>query len=339
MFNRIFQTLLITFALLFIGCGSGGGSSSNTDQDVDPIDISEFDSDGDFIPDNIEIFLGTDSNESDENSNGVLDGLETTGIRGDTFFDKQWHIHSLGTETNYSGVATIVGNDLDILEIYHTYMGYNHGDNIIIQVVDTGVDKDHEDLISNMDISRSYNGDEVGDPSAVPDPPDYHYTHGTMVAGIMAAQAFNGKGVRGIIPFAKISGSNFLQNQSYESLSTAWLNGAGANEISVSNNSWGSYYDTDLFYEDLMEEGTKTLRDAKGRVYVFAAGNRREYKGNANLQYRLSNRYAIVVAALKHDNTHASYSNPGANILVSGYSGEYYQISPTIGTTTDMGSS
>ena len=254
MFRNVFQTLLVAFILVFTGCGSGGDSSNVVNKNVNPIDIFELDSDGDFIPDNIEIFLGTDSNDSDENNNTVLDGLETTGERGDTFFDKQWHIHSLGTVTNYSNVETIVGNDLDILEIYHEYMGYNQGNNIIVQVVDTGVDADHEDLVNNMDRNRSYNANIVGDPTA--DSTQDGYTHGTMVAGIMAAQAFNGKGVRGIIPFAKISGSNFLQHQSYESLSTAWLSGEGANEISVSNNSWGSYYDTDLFYEDIMEENS-----------------------------------------------------------------------------------
>ena len=54
-------------------------------------------------------------------------------------------------------------------------------------------------------------------------------------------------------------------------------------------------------------------------------------KGNANLQYALSNRYAIAVAGLKHDNTYAEYSTPGSNILVSGYSGNYYEDSPDIG--------
>jgi len=42
---------------------------------------------------------------------------------------------------------------------------------------------------------------------------------------------------------------------------------------------------------------------------------------------------------LQNDNTYASYSSPGANILVSGYSGDYYQNSNTIGTTTIAGDS
>lgn len=313
--------------------GNGNHTEQNLSVTVTDIDESSTaDSDSDYIPDNIEVLLGTDMNNGDSNSNAIDDGLDTEGNNSDPFFDKQWHIRSLGTTVNDSGVSTIVGNDLDIVYIYHQYMGYNHGENIIVQVVDTGVDADHEDLIDNMDMSRSYNRGNIGDPSG-------NHEHGTMVAGIMAARAFNGKGVRGIAPFAKIAGSNWLNTQSNSALEKIWLSGSGANEIAVSNNSWGSYYDVDTVYEDIMELGTSTLRDGKGRVYVFAAGNDRDLNANANLQYILSSHYPITVAALKHDNTHADYSTPGSNILVSGYSGNYYIDSPTIGTTTIMGTS
>ncbi len=161
-----------------------------------------------------------------------------------------------------------------------------------------------------------------------------------MVAGIMAAQAFNSKGVRGVIPFAKIAGSNWLESsQSIDDLETVWLSGDGANEIAVSNNSWGTYFSTDTAYEDIMEIGTSTLRDKKGRIYVFAAGNDRKINGNTNLQYIINNRFVIATAALKHDNSCAEYSSFGANIMISGYGGNYYDDSPTIGTTTIMGTS
>ena len=293
------------------------------------------DLDGDYIPDEIELYLGRDSEKGDEDEDGVLDGLQLTGSWGDPFFEKQWHIHSLGSYTNESGVLSIVGNDLDVLELYHQYMGYNAGDNIIVQVVDSGVDADHEDLAVNMDMSRSYDGQAVGDPS--PNLTTDGYTHGTMVAGIIAAAAFNGKGVRGIIPFAKVAGSNWLETQSYTGLEKAWLSGVGANEIAVTNNSWGSPYSYDTTEEEIMALGTRDLRDGKGRIYVFAAGNDRSLDADANLQYALSNRYVIAVAALKHDMTYASYSTPGANLLVSGFGGDYHQNSPTIGTTTVAG--
>lgn len=257
------------------------------------------------------------------------------------YFDKQWHIRSLGTVVNNSGVETIVGNDLNVLNLYHKYMGYNSGQPIIVQVVDNGVDADHEDLIHNMDLTRSYHHSSAGDVLGDPTPTDSSNTHGTMVAGIMGAEAFNEKGVRGIAPFVKIAGSNWLEYQSSSALEKVWLTGEGANEIAVTNNSWGyatgSTTSRDTLYENIAQQGAKTLRDGKGRIYVKSAGNARGSGGNANLTYVTNNRFVIAVSALKHDNTYASYSSQGGNLLISGYSGNYYDDSPTIGTTINMG--
>ncbi len=329
--SDMFATVDVTSGDYQDRSGEECGENNPTDNDLD----------GDNIPDSIEAMLGMDNTNPDANDNGILDGLETEGEYGDQFFDKQWHIKSVGTIVNESGVSTIAGNDLDLLGIYQRYMGYNGGNPIIVQIVDDGVDADHEDLIDNMDLSRSYHHSEtdgavVGDPS----PANTHNTHGTMVTGIMAARAFNGIGVRGIIPFAKIAGSNWLEYQSGSGLEKAWLTGDGANEIAVTNNSWGTYFTNNSFYDSILEQGTSTLRDGKGRVYVIAAGNDREYyHGNSNLSYISNSRYVVTVGALKNDNTHASYSSPGGNLLISGYSGDYYQNSPTIGTTILEGQS
>ena len=319
---------------------NAAGDSASVDVNISIENSVAGDQDNDNIPDSIEALVGLDPTLADEDGNGILDGLEVNGSKGDTFFDKQWHLRSLGTVVNDSGVATIVGNDLDLLDIYHTYMGYNEGTPVIVQIVDDGVDADHEDLVDNMDLTRSYqhnldNTNVVGDPS----PQNNDSTHGTEVTGIIAARAFNGIGVRGIAPFAKIAGSNWIEQQGIEGLEKVWLTGDGANEIAVTNNSWGSYIDNANAYEYFMKQGSETLRDGKGRIYVFAAGNEREYYGNSNLSYLDNNRYAIAVAALRHDNTYASYSSPGGNILISGYSGDFYQDSPTIATTIVEGHS
>ena len=316
------------------------GESQSVDVNITVDSLTNGDQDNDNIPNNIEALIGTDPAVADEDNDGIMDGLQVTGSKGDKFFDMQWHLNSLGTTVNDSGVATIVGNDLGLLDIYHNYMGYNEGTPIIVQVVDDGVDADHEDLVDNMDLSRSYQHsdtdiDTVGDPS----PQNSDSTHGTQVAGIIGARAFNGVGVRGIAPFAKIAGSNWLEQQSYTGLEKVWLTGDGANEIAVTNNSWGSYISNGNAYEMLMKQGSETLRDGKGRIYIFAAGNDRGDNGNSNLSYLANNRYAIAVAGLKHDNTYAEYSSPGGNILISGYSGNFYQDSPTIGTTIVEGTS
>ena len=294
------------------------------------------DSDNDFIPNDIEILLGMDQFNPDEDDDGVLDGLQLDGSKGDSFFANQWHIRSTGELSSPDpDSTTVVGNDLNVMDIYHTYMGYNNGNNIVVQVVDTGVDASHEDLVSNVDLTLSRNSNTKTMGAALE---KGESSHGTMCTGIIAARAFNGKGVRGIAPFAKVAGSNWLSYQSSSELEQAWTGNDPEGKIILASNSWGttgaSAY---TFYEDLMQYAAENLRKvdgiAKGKLFIKSAGNGRTRKHDSGLSYASSNPYVITVAALRSNNTHASYSSAGSNILVSGYSGNYYSDSATIGTT------
>ncbi len=289
------------------------------------------DSDNDYIPDNIEKLLNMDKDNPDQNNNGIKDGLEN-----DPFFEKEWYIYSQGIVMNPSQVAPIKGNDLHLLPVYSKYMGYNKGNPIIIQIVDSGIESTHEDLAPNFDMIHSLDGASQGDPI----PGGVFRGHGTMLAGIAAARAFNGKGVRGVAPFAQIAGSNWLAKQSLDGLEAAWYSGNDANAIAVSNNSWGRYFTVDTIYEDILEAATSELRDGKGRVFVFASGNARSLHADSNIQYMINNRFGIVVGALDYTNKVASYSTPGANIWISAYGGsKSVDTGPTIATTYLSGES
>jgi len=323
-YKSFFYSLFLVVFLL--GC-----ETSFPNNNIDPTSSSAIvDSDNDFIPDSIESYIGLDIDNSDVNNNGILDGLDTEGMYGDKFFDEQWYIYSQSKITNSSGISSIRGNDLELLNIYKKYMGLNRGDNIIIQVVDEGIYARHEDLTDNIDRKRSYDGLESDAISM----PRSDQEHGTKVAGVIAARAFNGKGVRGIIPFAKIASSNWLLYGSYDILDRVWYSGYGSNEIAISNNSWGFDFNTDTIFEEYMKKGSSELRDGKGRLYIFPSGNQRVDNGNANLQYLLNNRFAIVVSSINYNNRVSSYSSKGANILTCAYSGESKDRTPTIGTTT-----
>ncbi|MDF1877210.1 S8 family serine peptidase [Sulfurimonas sp. SAG-AH-194-L11] len=295
------------------------------------------DSDGDFFSDSYELLIGSNPLEADENANGILDGLD-----GDPLFKYQWHLKSNGDiVSNTSRVATIIGNDLNILDVYR----YQRGDaSTIIQVVDTGVELIHEDLNVDTAYSRnSINGTNDPSPtnpvSRVNKISPTEVGHGTAVAGIIAAKANNGLGLRGVVPNATIAGSNWLEEQSIEELDILWYNSLNANEILVSNNSWGTYMSKDKNFEDILRLASEQLRDGKGRIFTFASGNDREIYGNANLSYIANNRYAITVASLNHENRYSYYSNPGSNILVSAYGGSSYELAPTIATTLLTGQS
>lgn len=310
---------------------------TNGDELSKGLDPHNSDSDGDYIPDNIELIEGSDPLNPDENMNDILDGLE-----GDPFFRYQWYIYSdkntsICTTTD---VETIAGNDLNLIPLYHRTFG-NTYETMIVQVVDSGVDAKHEDLdISLLHSLNSITGRQ--DPSPVEgmssNPVQVFYRgHGTAVAGIVGAKGFNNIGIRGIAPKVKIAGSNWLESEEIEKLEAVWYNGNKANEISISNNSWGTKFLDDKSYEYIMEIASEELRNKNGRIFVFASGNEREDHSNANLSYLINNPYAITVAALNHKDEFASYSTPGSNVLVSAYGGEHYYTAPAVMTTFSPG--
>ena len=320
------------------------------DSDFDGIDDNEernhltsptnADSDGDYIPDGVEIKNGTDPLNGDEDANGIEDGLD-----GDPFFIYQWYLRSLGDiVANTANIATIAHNDLNILDVYHSTLGNSNGAASIIQVVDTGVERKHEDL--DVYLPDSFNAvTKSNDPTATrqvtkSDPASpLDSGHGTAVSGIIAAKTNNSVGIRGIVPRGKIAGSNWLEDQTLGELERVWYSQINDDNITVCNNSWGTYYLKDDSFERILALATDQLRHSKGRVYVFAAGNSREEYGNSNLSYLTNNPYAITVAALNSNDRYASYSSPGSNILVSAYGGEHNYTAPTIMTTSLTGNS
>ena len=307
----------------------------------DPSKSRIFDHDIDYIPDNIETCLGLNPELQDQDQNSVVDGIDSIY---DPLFHKQWHLRSTGLIVNPSGVATIRGNDLGVIDLYHKYMGYNSKDQIIVQVVDDGVEVNHEDLNVNIniDLSRDSVEEKMGNPS----PLFNDDSHGTMCAGIIAASGFNKLGVRGVAPFAQLAGNNWLKSQSITELEQVWLRNDPQGKIAIASNSWGSgdsTVDQDKILEDFMMVGTKTLRKyegiSRGKIFVKAAGNGRAQRANTALHYDDSNPYVFSVAALRFDNKFASYSTEGSNLLVTAYSGDSYENSPAIATTTLMGTS
>lgn len=260
-------------------------------------------------------FFVTDSSTDDRK----IVTYDKTTLADDEMSKYQWH------RTNMN---------LDNINL--SYLGYNSGTPIIVQVADDGIDSNHEDLKGNINLISSYNvSNDSNDPS-----PDNLYidSHGTAVAGIIAAVGYNNIGIKGIAPSAQLAGFTFSSSGNSFSmtlgdLDKAWLSGDNANNIAVSNNSWGSCIDKEVDEELILKSGSELLRDAKGRIYVFAAGNGRtgdsscpgaySYPNSAtsNASYLLNSQYSIAVAAVNSDNKVAYYSSPGSNILISAYSG------------------
>jgi subtilisin family serine protease len=69
-----------------------------------------------------------------------------------------------------------------------------------------------------------------------------------------------------------------------------------------------------------LENNVASGREGLGNVYVFAAGNGLQHEDNVNYNRLANSRYTIAVAAIDHNGRQSSYSDPGAALLVGGYS-------------------
>ncbi|MBE3072223.1 MAG: S8 family serine peptidase, partial [Acidobacteria bacterium] len=234
--------------------------------------------------------------------------LLTADTPSDPFYAQQWHLRNTGQS---GGVAN---QDINVEPIWSEFKG---SPNEVIAIVDDGLELAHEDLAPNVVAGLSHN---YVTGSSDPTPSSGTDSHGTSVGGIAAARGFNGIGVSGVAPYAGLVGFNFLKYvndvNEVDALSRS-------NQIvDIYSNSWGP---TDRGYslvgigaltEAALASGVANGRGGRGSVYVWAAGNGYD-NDNSNYDGYANSRYAIAVSASTNTGARASYSEPGANILVN----------------------
>ena len=286
----------------------------------------------------------------------------TKTTQGFSLVGQQWYLENTGQNSGSDNNAT-PGEDLNMGTVWETYQGSG----LKIAIVDTGIDAIHYDLANNLSDSLSGyydNGSFVrGDPSPGADQrKDYIYgtyyntgfnaAHGTACAGIAAALD-NEIGITGVAPEATLIGLNtFADSSAYQSLSFKHALYHTGSAVDISSNSWNDRIinglDDDSLEIQAIKSGALSGRNGKGIVYCFAAGNERnssttypdgipETSDNSNWHRELNNPYVVAVAALNGTGRYASYSNFGANILISAYGGEYGIHAPAIVTTDLIG--
>jgi subtilisin family serine protease len=230
----------------------------------------------------------------------------------DPSFSKLWGLHNSGQSRGKADA------DIDAPEAWEKKTG---GD-IIVAVIDTGVDYKHPDLASNMWINKGeipnnridddkngyiddvYGYDFVNKDG---DPFDDHY-HGTHVAGTIAASGNNNKGVVGVSWTAKIMAIKFLSKRGSGSISgaIAAIRYATKMGAKISNNSWGGGGRSQALH-DAIKQAEKA-----GQLFVAAAGNyakNNDTKPHYPSSYKLDN--IIAVAATDHNDQLARFSHYG----------------------------
>ncbi|MGI9210872.1 MAG: S8 family serine peptidase [Methylococcaceae bacterium] len=279
--------------------------------------------------------LDVDGNElaQDDNSGAGLDARIqfTPDHTGDYYLDVGGNNDTTGSYTLrlrelYSGTADplkaaqwyLPAIGLDVLK------GQMTGAGVKVGVVDDGIDTSHPDLQHQLDFSQNYDTQfDTADGSPkypiLIGPPD---NHGTLVAGIIAAEANNETGIVGVAPDAELVSTRV--KWSWDQITQAL---DLQSHFDVSNNSWGAispfsdnFNNTNLtFAYQALRKGVEDGRSGQGTVFVFAAGNSAGSGDNTNYHNFQSAREVIAVGAAQSDHNMAGFSTPGATVLVSTY--------------------
>jgi kexin len=247
-------------------------------------------------------------------------------IPNDPLFRDQWHLQNTG-QAGPNGVSGATGEDLRVLMAWN----FATGTGVRIAVVDDGLDINHEDLNVVAGRSWDYRVNAYGDPSSDSS------SHGTACGGLAAARGNNANGVTGVAFGARLVGYNLLAAQTGDFGADAVIKDLADNHVYTNSygadDNTGTYAASDQAWRDAIDTGTRNGRGGKGAIYTWAAGNgaptdRSDYDGSAN--------YAGVLAigALNDQGRRASYSEPGANLLVMAYGGEECAAHQT--TTVDV---
>ena len=223
------------------------------------------------------------------------------------------------------------GGDGDDINIESVWAAGKLGAGVNIAIVDNGIHADHEDLVDNIVAARNHDYYGFG--------PDALATHGTLVAGLIAARD-NDIGIRGVAPRASIYVYNLTADEDKIADNEADAMTRNMADTAVSNNSWSFPDDGDLHsptaaWEEAVERGVTEGFGGKGVFYVWAAGNGGS-EDNSNLDGR-ANFYAVTAAcATGWRNRITDHSERGSNLWVcapAGYSSEL-RVSPLVTTTT-----
>lgn len=231
----------------------------------------------------------------------------------DTDFSTLWGLHNTGQENGN------LDADIDAPEAWDI----TTGGEVVIAVIDTGVDAQHSDLARNMwknpneipgngqdDDGNGYIDDVYGYDFANHDaePLDDH-SHGSHCAGIIAGIGNNGIGVTGVNWKAQIMSVKFLNSFGMGTIASAIqaLEYAVKMGAKISNNSWGCRNCASQALRDAIQASS-----AQGHLFVTAAGNFAEDNDTNSFypaNYDLEN--LITVTATDHNDELSFFSNYG----------------------------
>lgn len=244
----------------------------------------------------------------------------------------QWHYQNFGNIG-----SSLAGADINLFKAWET----THGSpDVLVAIIDGGVDYKHEDLNGNMfvneaelngtpgvdDDGNGYVDDIYGFNFCTNSGEVYPHSHGTHVAGTVAAVNGNGIGVCGVAggDGTPNSGVKMISCQVFDS-----RNGSGDGDFAaaityacdmgavIAQCSWG-WADAEYKEQavlDAIDYFTNEARSTRmtGGLCVFATGN----SGETGDFYPAAYEKCVAVAAMTSDLRPASYSNNGPTVDIT----------------------
>ena len=291
---------------------------------------------------------------------GVLYTEPVRRIKNESFFndprlDDQWHYYNDGSK----GSSYTASADINVVPVWQHYETGSR--NVIVAVIDSGVDLAHEDFTLSDGSSVVIEPGPEGSRCFVYDYPGYTLypeNHGTHVAGTIGAINGNGIGVCGVAGGEDGQGGvsilscqifrkdpsdpeKTLQGDTYNA--TIWAADHGA---VISQNSWGYVYDSDedaakgsvgamgqaidyfIKYAGCDKDGNQLPGSPmKGGVVIFSAGNDQRTHAWPAMDERV-----ISVGATSSKNGRAYYSNYGDWVDIAAPGGDS-KVGPKILST------
>ena len=234
--------------------------------------------------------IGVDVAEPGLNDSEMIAPFEPY-VPNDPYVDKQWA--------------------LDHIQIEELWRTTTSGSGVLVAVLDTGIDKSHEDLHGKVVDEANFTSSSVAD--------DIH-GHGTHVAGIIAACGDNGVGVTGVASHSqllnvKVADDDGRCQATAVAQGIIWAVDRGAVVINLSIE---------------LREPSVELAEAvnyawnKGAIVVAAAGN----EGSQTPVYPAYYEHVIAVSATEQDDTLALLSNYGTWVDVAAPGFEIYSTLP-----------
>ncbi|GIX84659.1 hypothetical protein CDAR_552231 [Caerostris darwini] len=231
----------------------------------------------------------------------------------DPLFDEQWYLLNKGQ------TGSPPDNDINVLPVWESGIT---GEGVRISVLDDGIHPFSEEVARNYD---SVSSDDLTYMSEKSNPVPEN-SHGTYCAAIAAGVANNKICGVGVAYDAKIGGVRIIDGPVTDAQEAMALVHA-LDYVDIYTASWGPNDDgksiagpgplAKLAFLKGISEG----RNAKGAIYVWAAGNGGRYQDNCNMDGYASSPFTVTIGAVTADGLSTYYSEPCAAVIASTYVG------------------